>query len=110
MVDSMRETWISLIKDQELVENSRRALLRGGKGVLLIRLQGNEIYAIANQCPHLACPLAKGTLLGYVLTCPCHEWRFDIRSGEFLDAREIKLPVYQTQITDGSICVRMGEP
>jgi len=29
-----------------------------------------------------------------VITCPCHDWRFDVRTGEFLDAPEVRLAVY----------------
>jgi nitrite reductase/ring-hydroxylating ferredoxin subunit len=106
----MSETWLPVIEEKQLAENSRRVVSLGGAAILLIRMQGNEIYAIENACPHMACPLTKGALDGYILTCPCHDWRFDIRSGVFLDAPEIKIPMYETRLTGGSICLKREEP
>ncbi|MCU0651253.1 MAG: Rieske (2Fe-2S) protein [Candidatus Omnitrophica bacterium] len=75
--------------------------------ILLIRKKGPEIYAISNKCPHMGCPLRTGLLEGYILTCPCHDWRFDIRTGEFLDAKEITIPVYQVKTDNGRIFVKV---
>jgi 3-phenylpropionate/trans-cinnamate dioxygenase ferredoxin subunit len=55
----------------------------------------------------MECPLSKGTLEGYVIKCPCHGWKFDIRNGEFLDATEIKVPIYETSLMEGSVFVNM---
>ena len=55
----------------------------------------------------MECPLSKGELEGYVIKCPCHDWRFDIRSGEFLDAKELKIPVYELKVSDGNIYLKM---
>ncbi|HML26952.1 MAG TPA: hypothetical protein PKC27_09730 [Methanomethylovorans sp.] len=41
------------------------------------------------------------------MKCPCHDWRFDIRSGEFLDARELKISVYELKVFDGKIYLKM---
>lgn len=41
-------------------------------------------YALDNACPHLGGPLADGLLSDSCVTCPLHERRFDLRSGEAL--------------------------
>jgi phenylpropionate dioxygenase-like ring-hydroxylating dioxygenase large terminal subunit len=46
--------------------------------------------------PHRV-PLFTGTLEGHTLTCPCHDWRFDVRTGRFLEAPELGLAVYPTK-------------
>lgn len=78
-----------------------------GLPVLLIRREAGEIYAVENRCPHMGCPLSRGRLDGYMLQCPCHDWRFDIRTGAFLDAPEIRLPAYEWKIEEGDIAVRL---
>jgi 3-phenylpropionate/trans-cinnamate dioxygenase ferredoxin subunit len=55
----------------------------------------------------MECPLSKGDLEGYVIKCPCHDWRFDIRSGEFLDAKEITVHAYETKVDDGKVYVNL---
>ncbi len=87
-------------------ENSTSVVCPKGLPVLLIKKAG-EIYAISNKCPHMACALAGGTLKDYTIKCPCHDWKFDIRTGEFLDAKEIKIPVYEWKLSDGKILIKI---
>jgi nitrite reductase/ring-hydroxylating ferredoxin subunit len=45
---------------------------------------GGRIYAVQRRCSHMKAPLDKGTLNGYILTCPIHFAQFDITTGERL--------------------------
>ena len=92
---------------EALRENSLAPVFPKGLPVLLVRKSGAEIYAVANKCSHMGCPLSRGRLDGYILQCPCHDWRFDVRTGAFLDAPEIRLPLYGWQIADGQILIRL---
>jgi nitrite reductase/ring-hydroxylating ferredoxin subunit len=99
--------WIAVFEEDKLRENSVELVSPKGVGVLLIRKGGNEIYAVSNKCAHMACPLRGGDLEGYILKCPCHDWRFDIRTGELLEAKEVRIPVYGCKIEDNRIWVRI---
>jgi 3-phenylpropionate/trans-cinnamate dioxygenase ferredoxin subunit len=48
--------------------------------ILLANVGGN-IYAIDNICSHEGCGLNEGNLDGYIITCPCHAAKYDIRTG-----------------------------
>jgi len=91
---------------EKLPENRPHAVFPLGLPVLLVR-RGAEVYALENRCAHMGCPLSGGTLDGNTLTCPCHDWRFDIRDGKFLDAPEIGLKVYRAEIRGGKVFVRI---
>ncbi|MCC7575710.1 MAG: Rieske (2Fe-2S) protein [Methanomethylovorans sp.] len=99
-------TWVYALKETELADGEKKALLISGQKIALIK-KGNELFAISNKCVHMECPLSKGELENYVIKCPCHDWRFDIRSGEFLDAKELKVPVYELKVSDGNIYLKM---
>lgn len=101
-----KDRWILAIKANELHDGEKKALLLEGNKILLLNSE-NRFFAISNVCPHMECPLSKGVVEEYLIKCPCHDWKFDIRSGEFTDAREIQLPVYETKIVDGNIFVNM---
>jgi 3-phenylpropionate/trans-cinnamate dioxygenase ferredoxin subunit len=79
-----------------------------GLSILLLRV-GGELYAVANKCAHMACPLEGGKLEGAIITCPCHDWRFDVRTGELLDAPELRLTVYATRVEEGKVLVELRE-
>lgn len=99
-------SWVPIIESDKLKENSKIAVYPKGLPVLLIKKAG-KFYGISNKCAHMACPLAGGNLDNYVMTCPCHDWRFDIRTGEFLDAKEIKIPIYQIKLKGKNIFIKI---
>lgn len=54
----------------------------GSREVAIFR-KGEEVYAIDATCPHRRGPLDGGELEdGYIVVCPWHGWRFDIRTGK----------------------------
>lgn len=74
---------------------------------VLLALLGGEVFAVENRCAHMGCPLSAGDLKGHVLRCPCHDWRFDLRDGKFLDAPELGIRKYEVEIKDGKVFVRL---
>jgi nitrite reductase/ring-hydroxylating ferredoxin subunit len=107
IVSMAENNWVAAIEESKLKENSVSLVFPRGLSILLIRKSGNEIYALSNKCAHMACPLRNGVLDGYMLECPCHDWRFDIRTGKLLEAQEIKIPVYEWKINNGRIWIKI---
>ncbi len=103
-----QSSWVFVIEENKLLENSVSLVFPKGLSVLLIKKDG-QIYALSNKCAHMACALGGGTLDRYTIQCPCHDWRYDIRTGEFLDAKEIKIPTYKWQLVDGKIFINIEE-
>ena len=81
--------------------------LKDGTPVLLIKRYG-EIFALSNCCPHMGCALAGGSMNGYVLTCPCHDWQFDIRTGRMFPVDTgVVLRLYEWRIDSGKIEIKV---
>jgi 3-phenylpropionate/trans-cinnamate dioxygenase ferredoxin subunit len=78
-----------------------------GVNVLLARVEG-AVYAVSGKCAHMACPLFMGRLEGHRIVCPCHDWRFDLRTGRFLAAPELGLTMYATKLEAGKLFVNLG--
>ena len=98
--------WTYALDDTALLENHMMPSYPLGVNVLLARV-GGSVYAISGVCAHMACPLFTGKLEGYIITCPCHDWRFDIRTGKFLDAPELGLVTYSTKSEDGKLLIKL---
>jgi 3-phenylpropionate/trans-cinnamate dioxygenase ferredoxin subunit len=101
------EVWVEVADEAKVAVGGYLAVYPKGLAVLLVRVDG-VLHAIANKCAHMACPLEGGRLDGHVITCPCHDWRFDVRSGAFLDAPEIVIAVFPTKVVDGRVQVDVG--
>lgn len=100
--------WVFAIEEDKVKEKSVTVVFPKGLSVLLIKSAG-QISALSNKCEHMACPLSGGVLKDQTIQCPCHDWRFDIRTGEFLNAREIKVPVYPWRLEDRKIFIHLEE-
>ena len=101
------ESWVVAIEEEGLPEGQAVAVYPKGLAIMLVR-KGEQVYVVANKCAHMACLLTAGRLFGYIIQCPCHDWQFDIRTGESTDAAEIKIQVYPWKREDGRIFVNLG--
>jgi nitrite reductase/ring-hydroxylating ferredoxin subunit len=52
-----------------------------GKALIVSQKDG-KYCAIANKCPHLGLPLAKGKVADGNITCPFHGSKFDLCTGK----------------------------
>jgi nitrite reductase/ring-hydroxylating ferredoxin subunit len=102
-------TWTYALDEVALAEGALRAVYPLGVNVLLARVEG-AVHAVSGACAHMSCPLINGNLAGHTLTCPCHDWRFDLRTGRFLDAPELGLRVFGTRFEQGKIFVNLDAP
>ena len=99
-----RMTWAYVLEEAALPEGAMAPVYPLGLHVVVARVNG-AVFAVSGKCAHLACPLSGGTLDGYTLTCGCHDWRFDLRTGRFLDAPELGIAVYPTKSEAGKLYV-----
>jgi nitrite reductase/ring-hydroxylating ferredoxin subunit len=99
--------WTYVLDDAVLIEGRMAPVYPLGLNVLLARV-GGAVYAVSGKCGHMACPLFSGNLEGYTITCGCHAWRFDVRTGRFLDAPELGLTVFPTKLEAGKLFVSLG--
>jgi nitrite reductase/ring-hydroxylating ferredoxin subunit len=78
-----------------------------GRLILLASVAG-DIYAVDDDCTHISGALDQGELEGYVLTCPIHLARFDIRDGGVLrgPARD-PLPTYLVRVEGEQVLVAL---
>lgn len=67
----------------EVPEGEMRAFELPVGRVAIVHIE-NELFAFADECTHMGCSLAEGTLGGNEesVVCPCHGSEFDLRTGE----------------------------
>jgi nitrite reductase/ring-hydroxylating ferredoxin subunit len=102
------DNFVGVMDEKELKDGSMKLVRIEGLPVLLIR-QSGQIFAIDNRCPHMGCGFANGTLDGMVIICPCHDWRFNLKTGEYEDEPSMKLTMYEWKIEAGKIWVKIDE-
>ena len=75
---------ITIAKVNDLQDGKMKEVEVEGLKILLTRLEGT-FFAIGGECAHYGGPLAEGVLNGVHVTCPWHQARFHIKTGEVVD-------------------------
>jgi chlorite dismutase/nitrite reductase/ring-hydroxylating ferredoxin subunit len=80
-----------------------------GEQVALFNVDG-EILAVSNRCPHANGPLADGRLEDGTVTCPYHESRFDLRTGQPEGGPAARpVNIFRVRVDDGVVHLAPGE-
>jgi len=67
---------------------------------------GGKVYAIGDTCSHAQASLSEGELDDYVIECPLHGARFDIRTGKNLRLPAVRpVPSYRVRVVEGGVWV-----
>ena len=81
------------------------AVTVSGVDLALLR-DGDEVFAIRDECSHAAVPLSEGDVEGCEIECWLHGSRFDARTGKALNLPATSpVPTYPTRIEGDTVLV-----
>jgi nitrite reductase/ring-hydroxylating ferredoxin subunit len=89
---------------EELEAKGRLVVGVEGNTVCLL-LEGGEVHAVDNRCPHMGFPLHRGSVADGILTCHWHHARFDLCSGGTFDQWADELRRFPVEVEDGEVYV-----
>jgi nitrite reductase/ring-hydroxylating ferredoxin subunit len=95
-------TFRPVCREDELRPGEGRLVEIDGKEIALFRA-GDALHAIEDTCLHAGGPLHEGTLDGTTVTCPWHEWRFDVATGRCELNPMVSLARYPVRVNGGMI-------
>ncbi len=87
---------------EELRQRQPRVVSAGGRTIVLF-VQGDDVYALDNRCPHMGFPLSRGTVSDGILTCHWHHARFDLAGGCTFDPFADDVPTFAVEIREGEV-------
>ena len=102
------DDFVSAIDEKDLSDGKMKLKSIEGIPILFLK-QSGQVYAIDNRCPHQGCGLSGGTLEGAVVICPCHDWRFSLKTGEYEEEPSMKLIKFDYKIEAGKIYVKLPD-
>jgi nitrite reductase (NADH) small subunit len=63
------------------------------------------LFAIDNFCPHRGAPMDEGFVTDGVVTCPWHQWQFQLTDGVCRNIPNMRTATYAVEIRDGAIWI-----
>jgi nitrite reductase (NADH) small subunit len=68
---------------------------------------GGKFYAINNTCCHRGGPLGDGEVEGEEVTCPLHNWKYDITNGQCTTNPNAKVACYEVKVDGQDVLVKV---
>lgn len=97
--------WHDLIGSDELASGQTQRVECDGRA-LFVHRAGDEWHVYDSRCPHQTTDIPHLALEGHTLTCPKHQWAFDIRSGECTAKGNSPLRRWPSKLEQGRVMAR----
>lgn len=91
------------------IERGVTALVRG-RAIAIFRTEDGKVYALGNHDPFSKASVIARGIVGMrggrpFVASPIHKQAFDLRTGECLDDKQVRIPSYDVRVVDGIIQV-----
>lgn len=105
------ESWVDVGAVADLPLQSARRVDTEAGPVAVFRTVGDEVFALADRCPHKGGPLSEGLVHGSAVACPLHDWSICLKTGEPLgaDAGKGCVKRHEVRAENGRILLRVSE-
>ena len=86
-----------------------RSVTVAGRRIAVFRT-ADGFHAVDAACPHVGGPLSDGIVAVSCVTCPLHNWRIDLTTGDVVSGGEGRVRTYDVVERDGELLVGIEEP
>ena len=100
--------WEFAAKLSDIPQGGIRPLELAGEKVILAR-RGSIVACFQNACAHMGMPIHDGEIDGGIITCPYHQFRYDLATGECLTAPTVQLQAHAVRIVGNRVEVRLSK-
>ena len=94
--------WHDVIGSDALAPGETKRVDCDGRA-LFVHRAGDEWHVYDSRCPHQTTDIPHLALEGHTLTCPKHQWAFDIRSGECIKNGNSPLKLWPSKVVKGRL-------
>ncbi len=74
----------------------------------LFNLDG-QYHAVDNLCLHHGGPLSEGPIKGCIVTCPWHNWQYDLTTGSLVQNPVVGVTRHETRVVGDEVQVRLTD-
>lgn len=95
--------WTEIATLTDIPQLGSRVVKTDTMSIAVFRNSKDEVFAMKDECPHKQGPLSQGIVHGTTVTCPLHNWKIDLKSGEALGPDEGCTNVFPVKVEDGKV-------
>ena len=98
-------SWTDIGALDDIPREGARVIRSAAGCVAVFRTADDKVFAMNDRCPHKGGPLSEGIVHGERVTCPLHNWVFDLNSGEAQGADTGAVETYDTRVENGRVLI-----
>ncbi len=95
--------WIEIGAVEEIPKLGSRVVETAEGDIAVFRAADDRVFALRDSCPHKQGPLSQGIVHGHTVTCPLHNWKIDLASGEAQAPDEGCAGRYEIKVEAGQV-------
>ncbi|MDR5651934.1 nitrite reductase small subunit NirD [Ruixingdingia sedimenti] len=99
----MAASWIEIGLLSDIPPQGARVVRTPRGCIAVFRTAGDRVFALNDRCPHKGGPLSEGIVHGEAVTCPLHNWVFDMNSGQAQGADEGAVATFPARVEGGRV-------
>ncbi len=73
--------WVRACGVGDIPRLGARVVKSAGGDIAVFRNAEDEVFALADKCPHKGGPLSQGIVYGRSVACPLHNWNIQLSDG-----------------------------
>lgn len=100
--------WIDIGPLEEIPSRGARVVKTQAGCIAVFRTADDQVFALDDRCPHKGGPLSEGIVHGHRVTCPLHNWVFDLSTGCALGADDGQVACHPARVEGGRILIDAG--
>lgn len=101
------ERWVRVCRIEDIPRLGARVVKSAHGDIAVFRNAEDEVFALADRCPHKGGPLSQGIVFGRRVACPLHGWNVALDDGRAVAPDEGCTLSYPVKIEAGCVFIQM---
>lgn len=98
--------WRRVCALEEIPQQGARVIKTEGGDIAVFRTATDEVFALADRCPHRGGPLSQGIVFDRRVACPLHNWTIGLDDGRACAPDEGCAATYPIRVEAGAVLVQ----
>ncbi len=108
--DSLSTAWRKVCELEAIPRLGARVVKSAQGDIAVFRTADDEVFALADKCPHKGGPLSQGIVFGRKVACPLHGWNIGLDDGKAVAPDHGCTRSYAVKVEGGAVFLRGAEP
>ena len=99
--------WVKICRAEDIPKLGARVVKSAHGDIAVFRNDADEVFALADKCPHKGGPLSQGIVYGRKVACPLHNLTIQLEDGCAVAPDESCTRSYPVKVEDGEVFLQI---